>query len=100
MQKIIHYKMIAVNHKAANCKMHDWLRLQLKCCRENAENALLELNMNNWKRLTETDLSSSSCGRRQHTAVELSVEASKQTTDAPHTDSHRAETTREAELEI
>lgn len=57
-------------------------------------------SMNNWKRLTETDLSSSSCGRRQHTAVELSVEASKQTTDAPHTDSHRAETTREVELEI
>ncbi|KAL3996855.1 lysine-specific demethylase PHF2 [Sarotherodon galilaeus] len=104
------YKMTAANHKAAAAKtQNDWLRFQLQCCRGNAQKTILELQTqleesrrktpeeNFTPEVSEAPVEDSNTAV---TAAELSVDASTQTAEAPHTDSTDVKTDREAELEI
>ncbi|CAI5643718.1 unnamed protein product [Oreochromis niloticus] len=104
------YKMSAAHHRATAAKtQNDWLHMQLKCCRENAEKTILELQKqleqarrnrpeeNSTPEVSEAPVQDSNTAV---TAAELSVDASTQTTEAPHTDSTEVKTVREAELEV
>ncbi|CAI5686379.1 unnamed protein product [Oreochromis niloticus] len=110
MCKTNFYKMTAANHKAAAAKTQkDWLRFQLQCCRGNAQKTILELQTqleesrrktpeeNFTPEVSEAPVEDSNTAV---TAAELSVDASTQTAEAPHTDSTDVKTDREAELEI
>lgn len=86
MQQTSHYKIIAANHKVAKYKtQNDQLHLQLKCCRENVEKAILELqeqldqaHRNRPESNTEdkSPEASEATVEDSNTAAELSVEAS------------------------
>ncbi|XP_039878721.1 RNA-binding protein 33-like isoform X2 [Simochromis diagramma] len=104
------YKMTAANHKAAAAKtQNDWVRLQLQCHRQNAQKTILELQKqleearrktpeeNFTPEVSEAPVEDSNTAV---TAAELSVDASTQTAEAPHTDSTDVKTVREAELEV
>lgn len=82
MQQTSHYKMVAANHKVAKYKtQNDQLHLQLKCCRENVEKAILELQeqldqAHRNRPESNTEDKSPEASEDSNTAAELSVEAS------------------------